>query len=648
MCDSGAAMERRRARHAALLSLLAIPIAACGDDDGGGDGPVDTREACADRNPLRNVYWGDLHVHTRFSFDAYLNDVRGTPADAYAYAKGAPITLPDETGAQTIEVQIDRPLDFAAVTDHAEYLGEVSACSDPSSPVYDGQFCTDFRSDPDNALVRVGGNLNLPDPMRFDVCDDFDCLARAEDAWRREQEAAEAAYDRTSACTFTSFVAYEWSSARGLSNLHRNVLFRSARVPTLPTSYYEENEPEGLWAALRRDCLDGLPGCDVMSIPHNTNWSNGNMFVPEYPEGVDEAEFARERAELEPLLEMFQHKGDSECENGLGGVLGDVDELCRFEKLRDPPFPDCGDGTGAGGTINVGCVSRLDFLRGILLEGLREEARIGVNPYPLGVIASTDTHNATPGAVQESDYVGHFGSLETDLLVRLTIDVPGGPRANPGGLVAVWAEENSREAIFDAMRRKETYGTSGPRIGVRFFGGHDLPEDLCDRADLVETGYADGVPMGGALPAPDGDAAPRFAVLATRDPGTERFPGSPLQRAQIIKGWIDGEGQSRVEVVDVAGGENGATVNPDTCEPEGEGADTLCTVWTDPDFDPSERAYYYVRVLENPVCRWSARACQLIPPDDTSDRAERARANCENLPTTIQERAWTSPIFYSP
>jgi len=636
------ARDRRKPGSSFRAGVLAVLVtaSACGDDGGGGGRrPAidDSREPCADVNPLREVYFGDLHVHTRYSFDAYLQDVRGTPEDAYAFARGTPLTLPplDASGEGTVEVEIDRPLDFAAVTDHAEYLGEIDACTDPSSPVYDGTFCTDTRAG--SGLVEYGSRLNLADPDRLPLCDDADCLGRARDAWQRIQDAAEDAYDRTAACTFTSFVAYEWSSALDLSNLHRNVMFRSAAVPELPTSYYETNEPRRLWDRLERDCLERTPGCDVMAIPHNTNWSNGRMFIPEYP-GRNEAAFAARRAAFEPILEVYQHKGDSECTRGLAGILGDVDELCDFEKLRLPPFEDCGDGIGSGGTVNSGCVSQLDFLRGILIEGLKERIRIGVNPYPLGVIASTDSHNATPGAVDERDYVGHFGILETDLQNQLTQTIPGGPRASPGGLVAVWAEANNREALFDAMRRRETYGTSGPRISVRFFGGTDLPEDLCDGSDFVARADDAGVPMGGELPATD--AAPRFAVLAMKDPGTDARPGTDLERIQIVKGSLAPGGEPRVDVYDVAGEEQTDPIDPATCTPE-TGSASLCAVWTDPDHDPEAHAFYYVRVLEQPTCRWSVYRCAELPED------ERPEA-CGVLPTSIRERAWTSPIFVSP
>ncbi|MCA9651903.1 MAG: DUF3604 domain-containing protein [Myxococcales bacterium] len=594
---------------------------------------------CDDYDPARTVLWGDLHVHTAFSFDAWLHDVRVDPDQAYRFARGEPVQLPplDMRGNPTQTVQIDRPLDFAAITDHAEFLAEVQACTDPSTVVYDTTLCIDYRANQNGALVTFALQLGMASPVRFpEICGPggIDCPALAAEVWQRTIEAAEAHYVGGPSCEFTSFVGYEWSGMQSLSNLHRNVIFRGAQVPARPLSHYEAPSAQALWDALQTECLDA-PGCDVLAIPHNSNWSNGRLFQVEYPGRGSDAEQAAQRAAMEPLVEVFQHKGDSECMNGLSGVLGEPDELCEFEKLRVAPFDDCGDGIGSNGMVGGGCVSRRDFLRGALLEGLREQERIGVNPFALGFIASTDTHNGTPGMVDEDGYVGHVGREEGDALARLTGEVPAGPRNGPGGLVAVWATENSRDAIFEALRRRETYGTSGPRITVRVFGGAELPEDMCSRGDFVAVGDAHGVPMGGELSPGAGAGAPRFAVSALRDP-----MGLPLQRAQIVKGWIDDMGMAHVVVHDVAGGDNGATVDPTTCVPQGDGADSLCSVWSDPDFDPSRPAYYYVRVVENPRCRWSTTDCQSL--------GDMAPAICDELPTTIQERAWTSPIWYSP
>jgi len=343
------------------------------------------------------------------------------------------------------------------------------------------------------------------------------------------------------------------------------------------------------------------------------------------------------------LVEVMQHKGDGECIPGLSGILGEPDEFCQFEKMQLQPISDCGDDTSSGAMIGLGCTSRTDYLRGTLLEGLVQEQELGVNPYRLGVIGSTDTHLGTPGLVDERNFQGHTGAPEDTPAERLANPNlrPVGVLTNPGGLMAVWSESNDRDALFSSMRRRETYGTSGPRIAVRFFGGWDFSEDICDEATLVEDGYAQGVPMGAVLPSPStGDDAPVFVVQAFADAGTEEAPGVDLQRIQIVKGWLDESGERNQRVFDVAGGDNDASVDLTTCAPQGDGASSLCARWVDPDYNPDLPAFWYVRVLENPSCRWSAWECLSIPVEDRPP-------GCEDpdVPWTIQERAWSSPIW---
>ena len=606
---------------------------------------TEARDPCSDHDPLRRVFFGDLHVHTRNSFDANAFDVETTPEQAYRFALGEPLTLP---GSHVL--QIDRPLDFAAVTDHSEFLGEVEACTTPGSAAYDTATCQFYRGEPYPAVQAFGVRLVPPQPTRFpDVCAPNQyCLDQGDVVWTRVKGAAEAYYDRTASCGFTTFVAYEYTAATGISTLHRNVIFRNERVP-YPTTYFEQPTPQGLWQELDATCLDSPAGCDVLAIPHNSNESNGKMFRVEYPGATtpaDEAAQAAFRARMEPLVEVYQHKGDSECMNGLSGIMGAPDELCGFEKELREPFQDCGDGTGTGGSARLGCFSRLDFVRNVLLAGLRERERLGVNPYPLGFIGSTDTHNGTPGAVVEETFVGHRGTDDNTPALQLGHGVLtlGGISFSPGGLAAVWAEENSRSSLFDALRRRETYATSGPRMAVRFFGGWGLPPALCAAPDMVAQSYALGVPMGGTLAAlPPGPAAPSFLVSALRDPGTVARPGTPLQRVQVVKGWVDA-GELHYQVFEVAGDpDNGATVDDATCVTSGPGFDDLCTVWTDPAFDPAQHAFYYARVVENPTCRWSTYTCNALPPASRPP-------NCTDpaWPRTIQERAWTSPIWYEP
>jgi len=316
------------------------------------------------------------------------------------------------------------------------------------------------------------------------------------------------------------------------------------------------------------------------------------------------------------------------------------DELCAFEQqpldnlagYDNPPRPDTG------------------FARRVLLRGMALEEGLGINPYRLGFVGSTDTHLGAGGAVTEWDYIGH-GDKGVSAVERVPPGLPDVLNHNPGGLAVLWAEENSRDALFEALRRREVYGTSGPRIISRFFGGWDLAADLCDRTDRVERAYAAGVAMGGQLQPSPGNS-PRFLVIANADPGTAEHPGTPLQRVQIIKGWITATGEWREKVIDVAGDAgNGASVDTSTCSPHGTGAVELCTVWTDPDFRSDERAYYYSRVLENPTCRWSQRICAARGVD--CDRPETVGEGLEACcgpqhRKVIQERAWSSPIWYTP
>jgi len=643
-----------RILFAAVVACLAL--GGCGDDDGVAPPapPVveDGREPCAARNPLRNAYYGDLHVHTAYSFDAHGFDVATTPQQAYAFARGEPVELPplDANGRGTQTLRLARALDFAAVTDHSEFLGEVEACTTPGAAGYESVTCQNYRAGGNAGVGTLGIFTAFTRPRRpADVCGDgAECLRIASEVWQRIQDAAEAAYDRTPRCGFTTFVGYEYSAGTNISTLHRNVIFRNAVVP-FPTTYFEQPTPLGLWRELKTTCLDAGTGCDALAIPHNSNESNGRMFIVEYP-GATSLDAQREqaslRATLEPAVEIYQHKGDSECMNGLSGVLGQPDEACNFEKRRTPPFDDCGDAKGALGTTGLGCVSRYDFVRNALLYGLLEQERLGVNPYRLGIMASTDTHNGTPGAVEEEAFIGHRGTDDDVPEKQLGSGslYPGGIVFSPGGLTGVWAEENSRSSLFDAVRRREVFGTSGPRIAVRFFAGWDYGAGLCGDPALLRKAYAGGVAMGGTLAArPSAASGPTFVVSALRDVGVPGRPGVALQRLQIVKGWIAG-GQPQQQVFDVAGSaDNGAVVDVDTCTPRGPGADTLCTVWQDPEFDPAQRAVYYARVLENPSCRWSTYTCNRLPVDQRPPAC-----SDPSVPKTIQERAWTSPIWYEP
>jgi hypothetical protein len=625
-----------RRRLAVLAALLCLGFTR-----------TEERAPCAHHDPLRQPFFGDLHVHTAFSFDGWGQGTRGTPRDAYAFAQGASIGIqPYDAGGQaTRRVQLRRPLDFTLVSDHAELLGETRMCATPGAPGHDSFVCRLSRRFPLLGYALVNSEYSALEPRRFRMCGAGGERCREQEAlaWRAVQDAAEEAYDRSAACRFTSFVGYEWTGMPDGNNLHRNVVFRNAAVPPRPANYIEDDTPEALWTRLEEDCLAAGNGCDVLAIPHNSNVSGGLMFRDVRSDGAPlERADAERRAAHERLLEVTQHKGDSECR------AGGADELCGYEKLPyarmeemasermwTPPAP-------------------LSYAREGLGEGLRLGRKLGANPFAFGLVASTDTHLAASGLVDEDRFVGHAAGT-----VSARLEVPPLPDRldfNPGGLAVLWAEENSRDSLFEAMRRREAYGTSGPRIQVRFFGGRGYGDDLCAASDFAARGYAGGVPMGGDLPSPgplasasSGAGAPVFAVSALADPGTLDRAGTKLQRIQIVKVWLDGD-VAREAVLDVAGdAKNGASVDLATCRPQGPGERRLCAVWRDPAFDPAAPSLWYARVVENPSCRWNAWACLRANVDCAGDVPDGLEACCDaRVPKTIQERAWTSPIFYTP
>ncbi|MEM7708374.1 MAG: DUF3604 domain-containing protein [Pseudomonadota bacterium] len=618
------------------------------------------RQPCAQRSPTKRALFGDLHIHTAFSYDARPRGTETTPADAYRFARGEPLGIPpyDENGRPAATQQLDYPLDFAAVTDHSEFFGEMTRCYDAESVVYDLPTCRLIRQNENEGMFAMFRVVGATDPKHLpDVCgeDGEACIEPANDLWRQIQDMAEAAYDRTSACTFTTFVGYEHTGTPNSNNIHRNVLFRNAVVPTRAISYIETPSDRLLWDQLKEQCLEGLDGCDVLAIPHNANLSSGAMF-PSYISGFESVESARAMAELrnamEPVMEVFQHKGNSECFNGLPDILGAPDELCQTEQVLElnrevDVFGEyrivdfCEDGeVGTRGFLRVGCISKNDFYRSVLLTGLQDEAAIGINSYKLGVIASTDTHMSLAGDTSEEHWKGHLVS-EVDLGGRLrNIETSATSLAgNPGGLAGVWSVENSRDAIFDALRRREVFGTTGTRIEPRLFGGWDLSNDACGMNDRAAHGYAVGTPMGSDLAPRPAGAAPKLLASAVAGPD-----GAPLQKLQLIKGWVDEAGRSNYRIYHLAGAQHPYHNAPDPAESneQSHGEQALCRVFEDPDFEPDQPAYYYLRAVEIPTLRWSSHACLALAPD------QRPR-ECDNeAPKTIQEMAWTSPIWYLP
>jgi hypothetical protein len=642
------------------VSLLISVLPARAEEREAGSGErvrpyavTEARQSCAAFHPLRQPFFGDTHVHTAFSFDASTQDTRNTPRDAYRFARGEPMGIQpyDDAGRALRTIQLKRPLDFAAVTDHAEMLGEVELCMTPGSPGYGSFLCWIHHKYPGFSF-RVLAARTLIVKSRRGICgkNGRDCERAAASVWRVIRDAAEEAYDRSAACGFTSFVGYEWTATLedGI-NLHRNVIFRNDRVPAMPVSWVETPSAADLWDHLEAKCIEGIAGCDAVTIPHNSNLSAGLMFEsatlskPSEAGTPISASEARRRNRWEPLIEIMQHKGDSECRLG----ADTTDEACGFEPL---PYDRFGPKFSAFARRRTPGAS--NFVRTALTQGLRHQASLGANPFKYGIVASTDTHIAAPGLTEEKGHPGHggagIGSGE-----ETPKGFPDDLEFNPGGLAVLWAEENTRDALFAAMQRREAYGTSGIRPVVRFFGGWDIPEDLCAGADFAEEGYASGVPMGGDLPsrpADGGRAAPRFALWAAQDPGSAGARGTPLQRIQIVKGWIE-DGELSERVIDVAGGDNGASVDFATCEQTGAGSSSLCSVWTDTDFDPAAPTFYYGRVLENPSCRWSQYVCNAAGVDcgDPGSAPEGLEACCsEDHRPVIQERAWTSPIWYTP
>ena len=651
------------------VSLVVVILAACGasesqegpaesspPDTSASAGSVPERagsvpaiagsETCENFNEDGMALYGDVHVHTSLSFDAAANSTGADPYDANRYARGEPIPFfPIVDGKPQGQAQIDRPLDFLAVTDHGEFLGERALCSTPGSPVYADQYCQTYRSNQRLGMSMLAASIATEEPERIPaVCgeDGTRCPEFAREPWQLVQDAAN---ESNEPCKFTSFVAYEYTGTPGTSNYHRNVIFRSDAVPNLPVSYIDAPYDSKLWVELDNVCK-AEAGCDYLTIPHNTNLATGRMAPYKYLDDTLEAKraYATKRQKREPIMEIFQHKGGSECVNGLSSVLGAPDELCDIENVRplgreatfavraaDGSFQleggsefirECEeDEVGNNGMLGAGCVHATDFQRSGLVVGLKEEQEIGVNPIKLGVIAASDTHSANPGNVAEEGWSGAVTGESTpaERLQRglLTSGIDG----NPGGLAGVWAKENTRDAIFDAMLRREVFGTSGPRISVRLFAGWDLPDDLCDASDQVSVAYRDGVPMGSDLK--PGAGQPSFYASASQDPN-----GLPLNELHLIKGWVNADGTMETQVIPVQ---------------EAEKAATLCAVYKDEAFDPEVPSYYYLRAVEPATPRWHTYDC------DTFAEADRpAVCSSGDYPGTIREMAWSSPIWYRP
>ncbi len=540
----------------------------------------------------RSLYWGDTHVHTSYSSDAYgMGTVNADPETAYRFAKGLPVVYP----GLGHRVRLDRPLDFLVVADH--------------SPVGRG--------------APVEGDRNTPEFQ--------------EAAWSLYVDAAERNNDPG---TFTALIGWEWTSTPGGVNLHR-VVFTPTDAATakgfLPLSTRDSPRPEDLWSWLE-ETSDRL-GIDFVAIPHNSNLSNGLMFDMVDSDGRPiSAEYARTRMRWEPLVEVLQMKGTSETHP----FLSPEDEFANFELF---PFRLLGGRT----VIDPGA-----FVRTALLRGLQFEEGVGVNPYKLGIQGATDSHTSLSDgnedlfAGRSPGQAGPAGGLTPAPPVngRVREDAGVGWNSAAQGITGAWSTGNTREALTAAFKRKEVYATSGPRMQLRMFGGFEFEAEDADARDIAAVGYGGGVPMGGDLAqAPNGTPV-SLLIHAVKDP-----VGANLDRVQVIKGWLDEDGETQERVYDVAWAGPRTAANGKV-PPIGNTVDVaratydntigsaeLSTVWVDPDFDPDERAFYYVRVLEIPTPRWSTYDAVALglDPEQATDR-----------PAAIQERAYSSPIWYTP
>jgi hypothetical protein len=628
---------------------------------------------CTNNNPRRNAYFGDLHVHTGFSSDAYTQGVRAEPHDAYRFSFGVPVStetrvrMSSQASSKVSRATwdtLDRPLDFMAVTDHAEFLGETRLChaGDVSS-----KFCRALaEGDPHSRYMLKF--VFSPSPDRDGkLCgrDDIKCEEALRSAWQKTIDAAEHWNDTSDACERTTFIGYEYTSHRLGSNLHRNVIFKNARVLENPVSYMDTTREWDLWKILDQQCLNDPKGCDAISIPHNSNLSNGRMFAVDYPRTFsEEAQRKRAtlRAKIEPIVEIMQHKGNSECYMGLPDVAGGKDEFCNFEKVEhtvwqkkhgDERPGQCYDGPLADWLPRFGptCLSSLSYVRYALTQGLDEWRRLGVNPYKFGIIAGTDTHNATGGAVDDYNFNGHLGNLDNTAKKRLNrMAGAGSVGDNPGGLTGIWAKQNTRADLFQAMKKREVFGTSGPRIRPRFFGGWSYKGRICNDPNWLERAYGKGVPMGEDLRRPrNSNSVPIFVVHALPDAGTPESPGQPIQQLQIVKGWMDDDNIKQERVYTIARNNRARGDNPQSCAASRnpQPLTRMCGVWRDPDFDNERASVYYARVIQAPTCRYTHKQCQALSKEEKAKHAICA-GDKYIAPKMVRERAWTSPIWYTP
>ena len=590
-----------------------------------------------DQNFPDRVLWGATHIHTGLSADAGLTGVTLLPADMFRYAKGEVVTI--DSG---LKVRLDRPLDWFAVTDHAEYLGladqlrrgDPALLADPTGKKWYDM----YKQGPQMALKAAWEAIN----SIFLNKPEINNPQLAAGAWAEATEAVEKFNDPG---VFTTLHGFEWTSAPEGNNLHRTVIFRDGvdRVKQIiPFSSFDGQDPEALWKYMDR--YEKLTGGQVLAIPHNGNLSNGLMFTAETSDGRPmDAAYAEARISHEPVMEVTQVKGDGETHP----FLSPNDEFANFERWFDV------GNIAATPTPKKNSMLQYEYARSALKLGLKLESELGVNPYAFGMVGASDQHTGV-FSFRDDNYLGQFRISEpspTRWQATLQKFADGKVATSvwmeqAAGLGAVWARENTREAIWDALKRKEVYATSGDRITVRVFAGWDfVPEDLV-RSDFAKHGYDGGVPMGGDLSKAPAGKSPAFMVRALRDPD-----GPNLDRVQMVKGWLGSDGQTNERIYDMAVSD-GRTIGPDgrCTTPVGStvdvaeasytnaiGAPFLTAYWKDLEFDPAQHAFYYVRVIQIPTPRWTA-----------YDQKRFGIKMADYVPMTGQRRAYTSPIWYKP
>jgi hypothetical protein len=591
--------------------------------------PVTPDEVVFDNN--RQAYFGDLHIHTGLSTDAYILGVRNTPEDVYSFAKGGVI---QHGGGYPI--QIKRPLDFAAITDHSEYMGQARLANMDIETTR--QSLASLLRRGNTAEITKAWSVAAKPIAEYGFSPNGAAVDTKinKDAWQLIIDTAEKHYQPG---VFTSFIGYEWSADAGdiTAHLHRNVIYRGSNVAEIPFSSLDSNRPEDLWEFLQTQNQQGKVS---MAIPHNANFSRGNMYAARDSDGKPlTAKYAQMRSRYEPISEILQIKGSSDTHP----ILSTEDEFADFEILGESLLTE-----GTLPTSIKGSYSR-DALR----VGMELSHSEGFNPFKYGVIGSSDSHNASSPS-EESDYTGKLPMFDGSAGLRTGAALDFPPGVNPatrwssGGLAGVWAEANTRESLFDALMRKETFATSGPRILVRFFGGWNYSESMLEEFDFVSKAYANGVSMGGDLVRGDTSTvkkqSPGFFIVAKKD-----ALGANLDRAQVIKAWVDNKGVSHEKVFDVASADDrvidtktgklpvvGNTVDSDTASYNNTiGGESISVYWIDPEFDSENQALYYVRILEIPTPRWS-----------TYDAVTLGIKPMQ--PESIQERAITSAIWYKP